>query len=43
MGTLDKTLEFVKRRVIPLERMQMLIVDEADDVIKDQGTRKLLE
>ncbi|XP_026193113.1 ATP-dependent RNA helicase DDX1, partial [Cyclospora cayetanensis] len=43
VGTLDKTLDLVKRRVLPLSRLQMLIIDEADDVVKDQGTKKLLE
>ncbi|OEH73791.1 ATP-dependent RNA helicase ddx family [Cyclospora cayetanensis] len=43
VGTLDKTLDLVKRRVLPLSRLQMLIIDEADDVVKDQGTKKLLD
>ncbi|KAL8432486.1 hypothetical protein ACSSS7_004609 [Eimeria intestinalis] len=43
VGTLDKVTELVKRRVVSLHRLQMLIIDEADDVIKDQGTRKLVE
>ncbi|KAL8430949.1 hypothetical protein Efla_006556 [Eimeria flavescens] len=43
VGTLDKLLELVKRRAVSVHRLQMLIIDEADDVIKDQGTKKLVE
>ncbi|KAL8440868.1 hypothetical protein Emag_007660 [Eimeria magna] len=43
VGTLDKVSELVKRRAVSLHRLQMLIIDEADDVIKDQGTKKLVE
>ncbi|KAL8274467.1 hypothetical protein Esti_001627 [Eimeria stiedai] len=43
VGTVDKVSELVKRRAVSLHRLQMLIIDEADDVIKDQGTKKLVE
>ena len=43
VGTLDKTLDLVRRRVVPLSRLQILIIDEADEVVKEQGTKKLLE
>lgn len=43
VGTVEKVLALVRRGSLRLDALQLLIIDEADEVVREEGLKNVLE